>query len=141
MKNIKLKQREIQEYREKYLKENNGVCPICSSPCTDPVLDHCHVNGNIRDTVCRECNALEGKVHNFLSRFMPRKDGEAVLAGLIEYRLRDYSQNPIHPKHKTPQEKQVAALKKRLKSAKRDSTKERLRKEIQEIQDVRTARS
>lgn len=134
MSTTKLKQREIKEYRDSVLKQDNQ-CPICNQGMVDPVLDHCHVTGHVRRVVCRECNALEGKLHNFMSRFMPTKDRETVLLGLIRYYQQDYSHNPIHPKHKTPAEKEIRTLKRRQKKAKRDSTKKKIQGMIDKLQE------
>lgn len=134
----KLKQREVAEYRER-LRKDKPRCTICGEAIKeeDAVLDHCHKTGRIRETLHRECNALEGKVQNFVDRFMRNRNKRRVLRGLEMYHMKDFSGNPIHPKHKTPEEKQVAVLKKRIKKAKRESTKERLRAEIKEIQDAK----
>ena len=132
----KLKQREIPEYREELLKRQANTCPICTRPIvSDPVLDHCHRSGHIRAVLHRECNAIEGKIANWFKSFGKDVDPELFLEGLKLYWRRDFTNNPYHPKHKTESEKKIRVLKRRLRQAKRDSTKERLKEQIKELQD------
>lgn len=54
--------KDIPGVREKLLKKQKGICPICLRTIADPVLDHDHKTGAVRDTLCRNCNRFEGKV-------------------------------------------------------------------------------
>ena len=131
----KLKQKELKEYREKKLEAQSGICPICSMPIdSDPVLDHDHVDGYCRDVLHRHCNAIEGKLANWFKSFGQDVDPDTLFEGLKQYRKKDFSDNPLHFKHKTENEKQIRVLKRRLRKAKRDSTKERIKNQIKELQ-------
>jgi len=54
--------KDIPGVRERLLKKQKGICPICLRTIADPVLDHDHKTGAVRDTLCRNCNRFEGKV-------------------------------------------------------------------------------
>lgn len=134
---LKLKHSDIPELRAAMLKQQGGLDPITSLRIKDPVLDHDHDTGHIRATLQRETNAFEGKVVNAFRRYM-RHQGcsiEDVLINLIEYWQIDYSRNPLHPKHRTPGDKKVLDYKRRIKRAKRESTKQKYRDLIKSIKD------
>lgn len=80
----------------------------------DVCLDHCHVTGNIRAVLCRNCNGVEGKVFNLARR--AKRDGTPQwwLKRLLEYWLH-HIDNPTgvyHPTHKTADEKRLIRNKK-----------------------------
>jgi hypothetical protein len=58
----KITAKEIPQIRAKLLKRQKGKCPICARTIVDPVLDHDHSTGAVRDALCRNCNRFEGKV-------------------------------------------------------------------------------
>lgn len=97
-----LKSSEIKELRNKILKEQGFICPLCGKTITENdkiTLDHQHkirktdengVNGNglIRGVLCLECNALEGKIFNSSTRFLHQPSKEQrihFLENLIKY--------------------------------------------------------
>jgi hypothetical protein len=132
---MRLKQNEIKNYREELLKRQGGVCVLCNLPITsDPVLDHNHVSGLCRAVLHRHCNTIEGKLTNWLKSFGKDVDPSVLFSGLLEYWDRDWTDNPVHPTHRTPEEKQIRTLKKRVKVAKKKETKERLNAKIRELQ-------
>ena len=103
----RLKPKDLAAYREAKLKEQNGMDPIILKPITVPCLDHDHQRGFCRMVLQREVNAFEGKVTNAYKRYI-RHLGvslSTVLAGLMWYDQKDFSQNPLHPKHRTQDEK------------------------------------
>lgn len=111
MSNLKIiKHTEIAKIRNALSEEQGNRCAICGKVLTDPVLDHQHrMNkqqtlgedgaGQIRGVLCRECNALEGKIWNAMNRYaQPKTVAERVeiLEHIIEY----WSRKPyemIHP--------------------------------------------
>ena len=101
----------------------------------DAVLDHDHVSGRVRCVLQREVNSFEGKVWNAYKRFIRPLGAsyEDVLIAIIEYWSKDYSSNPIHPKHLTDKDKLLRKYKRLLKQSKRESTKEKYRKLISEL--------
>tara|TARA_R100000935_G_C2838327_1_gene169483 strand:- start:1146 stop:1553 length:408 start_codon:yes stop_codon:yes gene_type:complete len=128
----KLKYKELKPYREAALNEQKGIDPISHLPITDPVLDHDHVTGHIRQVLQRETNAFEGKAINAFNRYCRHLgiSAEDALIGLIEYWILDYSENPIHPKHLTDKDKLLRKYKRLLRRSKRECTKEKYRKLI-----------
>ena len=70
----KLTRTMVRPYALRLLKEQGGLCPLCTRPI-DPaermslVLDHCHDTGRVRGALCRSCNAAEGKVANAAGRW------------------------------------------------------------------------
>lgn len=140
----KLKQKDLPSFREGLLEKNSYVCPVCKLDICDgeAVLDHDHKTGYVRNTIHRDCNILIGKVENYVrTRGIGFREPERLheaLSNISEYMFKDYSKMPYHPKHRTPQEREVARLRKRLKAAKRYETKERLRQQIREVQNAKS---
>ena len=130
----KLKQSELAKFREELLKEQHGLCGMCGLPIeSDAVLDHDHVTGHCRAVTHRTCNAVEGKLTNWLRRYnVPR---EEFLTGLLRYYLKDYSSMPLHPKHKTSTEIQISKLRKRMKTLKTARGKEAVQRKIQALKE------
>ena len=97
-----LKQSEIKALREKLLKENNNVCPLCENELTSEecALDHCHESGQIRGTICKRCNSLEGI---FRSRWIrsgvaKKVSLEVYMINLANYLTKDHHLI-LHPSH------------------------------------------
>ena len=129
----KLKQKQIAPARQHLLSKQQHICPLCLRRITDAVLDHCHTTGHVRSVLCRECNSLEGKIQNFLKSYGVGIDANRFLSNLIPYWERDYSRRPLHPLFKTPTDKKIRLLKKRMKRAKLESTRKRLKEEIRSL--------
>lgn len=127
----RLKHKEIQEYREKLLKEQKFICPLCKHKIKpeEACLDHDHQTGYIRGVLHRNCNDSEGKVLRAAKR-SNAKDPIIFLSNLGDYHRRDYSHRPFHPKHLTQEEKEIKALKKRQKSLKTQRGRDRLQTRI-----------
>lgn len=128
----KLKHKELKAYRDIVLNKQKGIDPISLLPITDPVLDHDHKTGHVRQVLQREINAFEGKVINAFNRYCRHLGAsiEDVLIGLIEYWSLDYSDNPIHPRHVTEKGRLIRKYKRLMIQSKRESTKEKYRKLI-----------
>ena len=131
---IKLKQRDLPKYRKDQAEKQFQKCPLCSRKLKDAVLDHCHTSGHVRMVLCRLCNSLEGKIENWIKRYGRGVDRRKFLLNLVDYWAPSWHCNPIHPKHRTPEEKEITKLKKRLRDAKRSSTKDRIKARIAELQ-------
>jgi len=131
----KLKQSEIKSFRKELLARQGGRDPITGLQIKDAVLDHDHVSGHVRCVLQREVNSFEGKVWNAYKRFIRPLGAsyEDVLIAIIEYWSKDYSSNPIHPKHRTDTDKVVREYRRRIKRAKRPQTKEKYRVLIREL--------
>jgi len=136
----KLKQKDLPSLREGLLEENGGICPICQEPLSkaNAALDHCHKTGYVRNTIHKDCNILLGKIENYIFTRGARLRDIGVLSkalqGIVPYMTKDYTAMPFHPKHKTPKDKQLLQLRRRLRAAKRDETKARLKAQIKDLQ-------
>jgi hypothetical protein len=69
-----MKEGDIPELRERLLKRQDGICPICIKVVDAPCLDHHHVKrikgtGQIRGVLCRACNTFIGKMENNCVRY------------------------------------------------------------------------
>lgn len=132
---VRLKPAEVASHRNKLLKEQLSTCPLCMKyiHAKDAALDHCHTTGRCRSTLHRNCNSVEGRVLHWARR--AGCDPKLYLKNLLVYWDQDYSSNPIHPNHRTPIEKKVRTLRRRMNKAKRSTTKARLKQEILELQN------
>lgn len=89
-------------------------CALCRislarADTKDICLDHCHVTGNIRAVLCRNCNGIEGKVYNLANR--AKRDATPIwwIERLLAY-WKQYGENPTgvyHPTHRTADEKRL----------------------------------
>ena len=103
--------KELKEYREHEVQKYQGIDPILDIKISAPCLDHDHNSGHIRMVLQREVNAFEGKVYNAYRRYIAHLGSglslPEVLRRLAAYHERDYSLNPLHPTHKTDDEKRL----------------------------------
>ncbi len=78
----------------------------------DDVLDHDHTTGHVRGVLHRGCNAMLGHIENNRARNM-LKDARLFrfLRGVERYLQADHTQRPLHPTHRTADEKRVRANK------------------------------
>lgn len=119
-------QSQLPEVRQRILESQNFKCAICSK-ILDPQdsgncnVDHQHlfkseglgVNGNglIRGVLCRDCNALEGKIWNAIHRFgkvlsdNPVEGRSRFLKRLLNYYDSNYQniERILHPKERRPE--------------------------------------
>ena len=111
---MKLERKHLAEYRERQLEKQMGFDPITGTKITAPTLDHDHESGHCRKVLQREVNSAEGKMYNAWKRYI-RHLGipfTAFLMGLVRYHQTDFTANPIHPEHKTSEEKRIRRNKK-----------------------------
>ena len=118
------KQSEIQKIKTELLEIQNWKCPLCNLDLRDVIsrnicLDHDHDSGVIRAVLCRNCNAMEGKIIGCANR---AKRGDNKYAWLLRsYKYVTGTHTAIiHPNHKTPEQKKEAR-KKRAKRKKRNN--------------------
>lgn len=108
----RLKTTEVGPARDILKKRQDNICPLCLGKFTpkgkQPVLDHCHVRGYVRDVLCRNCNGLEGKVYNLARRGQNGGTPLDWLKRLVAYHERHSTPQHggvLHPTHKTEAEK------------------------------------
>lgn len=93
---IKLRYKDIPKLREKILKEQNSICPICERKIISPVLDHQHKKkiggtGLCRQVICSQCNVLLGKVENNCIRYnVSQNELPKVLENMAKYLRKDH---------------------------------------------------
>jgi hypothetical protein len=108
---IQLRTVDIPVYRDKIIKDQNGLCAICKEIL--PIsgggvsLDHQHktkseiigVNGAglIRGVLCRDCNVFEGKIWNNSKRYGKFDTLPQFLRAVADY-LEKENYPFIHPK-------------------------------------------
>ena len=129
----KLKPKDVPVYRRKKLNEQRNICALCGKKIAakDATLDHDHATGYCRTVLHRTCNSVEGRVLHWA-----RRSGTSpaqFLSNLLSYWAVDYSNNPIHPNHRTDKDKQATGIRRRIRKAKRPSTKARLKQELREL--------
>tara|TARA_R110000744_G_scaffold208461_8_gene327174 strand:+ start:787 stop:1176 length:390 start_codon:yes stop_codon:yes gene_type:complete len=111
-------------FARKALSAKQGYrCPICNGSLAGgtPSLDHCHLTGNVRATLCMSCNVGEGKVRVGMLFRTPKgnmayKEPVKWLRKLADY-LEFHNENPsglIHPTFdvKTGKQKPIKRKKK-----------------------------
>ena len=138
----RLKHNDIKPYRNSLQKRQGNICPLCRGKIldSDAALDHCHTNGHVRAVLHNDCNMLLGKLENFIKGRGKRIRDEGnrfsnFCANVCAFTTANYTTNPLHPKHLTPIGKKLKLYKKRYKAAKRQETKDKYRKLIQELPD------
>ena len=106
---VQLKFSEIAELRAKLLVKQNGVCPMCKRKVVKENLDHSHLTGLVRATLCRGCNMYLGKIENNAVRNgIPMKLVPDVLRNTAVY-LEQPHLPYIHPTEK-PKEPKFSKL-------------------------------
>lgn len=133
---MRLKSKEIKKYRAELLREQKSICPLCETPILpgEDTLDHDHGTGHIRRVLHRSCNHAEGRILSWIKRSRGT-DPVSFLQNMAEYWLDDYTRNPIHPTHKSLEEKHIQKLKRKLKTLKTERGKQRVREQIRDLQE------
>lgn len=117
---VKLARSMMRSHAHRLLKEQGGLCPLCSRPIDltikgEGVIDHDHDSGRIRGLLHRSCNAAEGKISNAAARWGAKsskyEDIIPYLENLVAY-LKKPQSNYIYPMHKTADEKKLERNKK-----------------------------
>ena len=111
----RLKASEVAAYRATLLAEQGGHCALCGDRIEAhevAVLDHCHRSGLCRGVLHRGCNAMLGHVENNRARYglLGGRLGR-LLKHSFEYVHASYDHRPLHPTHRTPEEKVVRTKK------------------------------
>lgn len=111
----RLKTSEISGVRKALLEEQKQLCALCGGKLggtgKQPVLDHCHQSGFIRDVLCRNCNGIEGRVFNLARRAKHNLTEIEWLQRMVMYHARHQTPQHgglLHPTHKSEEEKRLA---------------------------------
>lgn len=116
----RIKHAEKKKYRDLLVKLQGGKCPLCgrSFKVVDPVLDHDHITGELRGVLCRNCNAMEGKItgnKGAATRASNKLEAKNWLRRLVNYFERSVPsviKGKVYPSFKTDLEKRTAINKK-----------------------------
>lgn len=107
---LRLKTTQVKPTRDDMLTKQGGRCAITHYPlpAEKAVLDHDHASGHVRAVLSRGANSLLGKLENNYKRY-GLSLGELFALGrnLEAYMTRDYTTNPLHPTHKSEDEKRI----------------------------------
>lgn len=106
----KLKTTQVKPYREQLYAAQGGRCALTHYPlaASSAVLDHDHSTGHCRAVLHRGVNALLGKIENNYKRYgVTLPQVIAMGKNLEAYLTRDYGDMPLHPTHKTEDEKRI----------------------------------
>jgi hypothetical protein len=84
---MRLKYKEVREYRQQQLERQDYQCALCGDVIIDDaVLDHDHKTGLLRKVLHRGCNSMLGKIENN----MPRSRIDRYRLKVFAERLVDY---------------------------------------------------
>lgn len=97
----KLKAVDIKELREKQVRKQRHICPLCKEPMTyeEATLDHCHTTGHIRQALHRSCNSAEGRILHWAGVRSRGDDPLFFIQNLVKYWKKNFKDNPIHHTH------------------------------------------
>lgn len=92
-------------------KRQDGKCAICQKGMVlkGACLDHDHSTGLIRGVLCNNCNGIEGKIKNLVTRGRRWHSHHDYLGLLLKYWLHHLEDrtNLYHPIHLTEDEKRI----------------------------------
>lgn len=107
----KLKASEVAGYRAQMMVAQAGHCRLCGERIEgseQPVLDHDHKTGHVRGVLHRGCNAMLGHIENNRPRHALNGGRlRRFLLAVFEYIHADHTDKPLHPTHKTADEKRI----------------------------------
>jgi len=92
-------------------KRQGGKCAICQKGLTiaEACLDHDHSTGIIRGVLCRNCNGIEVKIKNLVTRARRWHTHHDYIGLVLKYWLWHLEDRTglQHPIHLTPEEKRI----------------------------------
>lgn len=109
---VRIKKAQIPIVKQRILdRRQNFLCAICDLPITVATgcLDHDHSTGAVRGVLCRNCNGIEGKIKNLVTRARRGHTYEQYLVRVIKY-WRLHATNTtglLHPLHLDEEEKRI----------------------------------
>src|SRR5690554_1241675 len=107
--------------------EQGGRCALGRQPVKkgEAWLDHEHKTGYIRAVLHRGCNAQLGHIENNMPRHKLTNIAKltAFLSSIPEYISRDWTDQPLHPTHRSEEEKRLRrnAKARKARAAKKES--------------------
>lgn len=111
-------------------KRQDGKCAICktSLKLTDACLDHDHATGIVRGVLCRNCNGIEGRIKNLVTRARRQLLHKDWLGNLLLYWIHHESDRTglVYHLHRNEDEKRLLRNKRAV--AKRKAAKGAVKK-------------
>jgi hypothetical protein len=106
---MKLSASQVKSHREDTLRNQQGRCVLCCEQVTDDaVLDHDHKTGHIRGVLHRGCNSMLGVIENNRPRYLLGGSRLFTMLSRVEaYMKADHTGKPLHPTHRTAEQKRV----------------------------------
>lgn len=109
---IKLKTAQVLLVKQAILsKRQEFKCALCATTLTvaGACLDHDHSTGLVRGVLCRNCNGIEGKIKNLVTRARRGMDYEDYLGKVILYWLhhKEDRTGMLYPTHLNEDEKRI----------------------------------
>ena len=105
---MKLKYKEVKEFRLQQLARQNYKCSLCGDDLSieEAVLDHDHKTGLLRGVIHRGDNILLGKIENAMPRCRVDLGRLSQISkNLIKYLTADPISELLHPTHKIKEPK------------------------------------
>lgn len=104
----KLTASQVSAQRALMLGKQGGNCALCCTAIApgEDVLDHDHTTGHVRAVLHRGCNSMLGVIENNRPRYMLKGARLFHMLSRVEaYLTADFTANPLHPTHRTDEEK------------------------------------
>lgn len=132
----RLTKKELKQYREKQLRKQKFVCPLCGTKITyeEATLDHDHGTGKVRKVLHRSCNQSEGRILSWCNRSRG-SDPLLFVTNLSRYWRSNYDRNPYHPNHLTPKQKKAKMLRRKLKTLKSEKRISEVKQELADLKE------
>lgn len=103
--------REYKQSRIDRLATQGGKCGLCNQPVKDDeaTYDHDHKTGHCRAILHRGCNAMLGHIENNMPRHKLQNVARlaAFCRAVPSYIFNDWTDQPLHPTHRTEDEKRI----------------------------------
>jgi len=133
---MRLKPKEIKQYRLKLLRQQQYMCPLCDTNILphEATLDHDHGTGRVRRVLHRSCNQAEGRILSWIKRSRSQ-DHQLFVHNLSRYWKHQYDDMPLHPNHRTDIEKEIDKLYKRMKKLKTARGKQKYMDKIRDLKE------
>jgi len=133
----KLKPKEVKAYRLKLLKKQGYFCPLCGFKIeiSQATLDHCHESGHVRAVLHRNCNQIEGRIKSWVRRAGKHIEPVAFLEAILAHWTEEYNHLPLHPNHRTANQKEILVLKRKKRKLKTRKAKKRYDKKIRYLEE------
>lgn len=107
----RLSRSEADNLRKALVVSQENKCALCLDTLDGKTacLDHDHRTGKIRAVLCLNCNGIEGKIFNLCRRAKRNRTEADFLVSVFDYWMEHagLADAPIHPTHKTDDEKRA----------------------------------